>query len=550
MAEVASAYVTLLPSAKGFAAGIQGQIGGDLTRAGRKGGTDYGTGMKAGVAGIATKVFAPLAVAAAGLGLGKILGDSVTAGSDFEQALGGADAVFKKDAAGIKKSASDAAKDLALPKTAYLKLATVLGAGLKNKGLKDVAGQTKNLISLGGDLAAQYGGSTQDAVAAISSLMRGEADPIEKYGVGINETAVNAELARKGLKGLTGSALDQAKAQARVDLLFKQSKDAMGAASREAGTYAGVNGRLSASWEDIKTGIGSALLPGLTDLSSWFFTKGLPAVKEFGGWVKDELWPALKDGYETIRPGLERAQDIILGAFGGDSKDAMKTFGDVITQKIIPAVATFTNVYLPVLATNLRTIIEVVKTIYATFEFWRTVVEKVTTFIIDAFVKVTGFAADMLDGLSVVPGFGWAKDAADKLRGVSEQAAAVKEAINGIPRERRIKIIADVSMPGRITLPTGDKVNVGLRAKGGPVKAGSPYVVGERGPELIVPRYNAHVLTNEESFGAASARGGAAIDYYRLGAAVASELRGVALEVGVRETGQAITRHQNQRQQY
>jgi hypothetical protein len=32
------------------------------------------------------------------------------------------------------------------------------------------------------------------------------------------------------------------------------------------------------------------------------------------------------------------------------------------------------------------------------------------------------------------------------------------------------------------------------RARGGPVKAGKPYVVGERGPEVVVPRQNGTVL--------------------------------------------------------
>lgn len=32
------------------------------------------------------------------------------------------------------------------------------------------------------------------------------------------------------------------------------------------------------------------------------------------------------------------------------------------------------------------------------------------------------------------------------------------------------------------------------RATGGPVKAGRPYIVGERGPEVMVPKVNGHIL--------------------------------------------------------
>lgn len=44
----------------------------------------------------------------------------------------------------------------------------------------------------------------------------------------------------------------------------------------------------------------------------------------------------------------------------------------------------------------------------------------------------------------------------------------------------------------------------GARAAGGPVTGGLPYLVGERGPEIIVPRVNGHVIPNHQLGGAAS----------------------------------------------
>ena len=37
------------------------------------------------------------------------------------------------------------------------------------------------------------------------------------------------------------------------------------------------------------------------------------------------------------------------------------------------------------------------------------------------------------------------------------------------------------------------------RAQGGPVQAGKPYVVGEEGPEVIIPRSDGNVLSNDDS---------------------------------------------------
>lgn len=40
--------------------------------------------------------------------------------------------------------------------------------------------------------------------------------------------------------------------------------------------------------------------------------------------------------------------------------------------------------------------------------------------------------------------------------------------------------------------------NVMYRAEGGPVSSGSPYIVGEQGPELFVPRYSGAIVPNHE----------------------------------------------------
>lgn len=43
----------------------------------------------------------------------------------------------------------------------------------------------------------------------------------------------------------------------------------------------------------------------------------------------------------------------------------------------------------------------------------------------------------------------------------------------------------------------GDQVSDMMRAKGGPVDANSPYIVGEEGPELFVPRYSGSIVPND-----------------------------------------------------
>jgi len=51
---------------------------------------------------------------------------------------------------------------------------------------------------------------------------------------------------------------------------------------------------------------------------------------------------------------------------------------------------------------------------------------------------------------------------------------------------------------GLFSIFAGALIRGNMRAEGGPVKKGEPYVVGEKGPELIVPSESGNVIPNEE----------------------------------------------------
>ena len=85
--EVGIAYVTLIPSAKGFASKMQIELSGDIARGGTSAGTIYGdklttsagSRMKSGASKMfsALKVAGPLAAVAAGAAIGKVLISSI-----------------------------------------------------------------------------------------------------------------------------------------------------------------------------------------------------------------------------------------------------------------------------------------------------------------------------------------------------------------------------------------------------------------------------------------------------------------------------------------
>ena len=59
----------------------------------------------------------------------------------------------------------------------------------------------------------------------------------------------------------------------------------------------------------------------------------------------------------------------------------------------------------------------------------------------------------------------------------------------------------------------GDALFAGFRAEGGPVNAGSPYVVGEEGPELFVPRSSGSIVPNGAMGSSGGGSGGVTVNY-------------------------------------
>lgn len=218
---------------------------------------------------------------AAGAGLAALAGFGIAAGdaaSQAEQAMGAVDSVFGNSADTIHNFADAAADAVGLSGTQYRELASVFGAQLSNMGTSadELVGTTDDLIGLGSDLAATFGGSTADAVGALSSLLRGERDPIEQFGVSIKQADIEAQKAAMGLDGLTGEAERNADMQATLALLMDQTSAAQGQFAAEADTAAGQQERMNAQWQNAIAELGEQLLPimvaaagALAGLAQW-----------------------------------------------------------------------------------------------------------------------------------------------------------------------------------------------------------------------------------------------------------------------------------------
>jgi hypothetical protein len=197
------------------------------------------------------------------------------------------------------------------------------GSGLS---LEDTTDKTKDLVRLAGDLAATYGGPTSDAVRAIGALMRGERDPIERYGVSLKQVDINAQMLADSKNGLVFASEKEAAMNATLTLLYEKTTDAQGQAARESDSYAAKMAELQARMTDAQATIADALLPALVLVSEWFIDV-LPDIQKFGEGLVGALDdPEVKTAIKNMQTALGNLGLTIGTLFGSTETDEAKGF--------------------------------------------------------------------------------------------------------------------------------------------------------------------------------------------------------------------------------
>lgn len=388
MREVGAAAMPIIPTFDGIKANLEKGVTGPLGRAGTESGRRFGDNAGRSLTSSLsrhTKRAALLAAgtfAGAGIAAIKYGSDAVGLAADLEQSVGAVDTVFKKSSDQIHGWAKTAATDVGLTRNEFNELGSLIGTQLRNGGtaMTRLAPKTKKLITLGADLSSMFGGDTREAVEALSSALKGERDPIERYGVSINEAAIKAEALSAGIVKAKVSSFDlkqatlkmgiaqanfnkqvkehgrdsieaakaeatlgaatkkfnevsagkvdeltaQQKQQATLALIYKQTADAQGNFGKESDTLAHKQQVLRSSMENIKTEIGTALLPAMSDAADFLLEKGVPAFQDFSDWFGDKGVPAIQDFAREIRPLAEELVPAVGSALGVVA-DALKT---------------------------------------------------------------------------------------------------------------------------------------------------------------------------------------------------------------------------------
>lgn len=242
----------------------------------------FGDKMKGIAKGIGT-AFATAGVAIAGMAT-KLAIDGVKAYSDFTETTSKVNVIFGKNAKAIQEWSKTAATSFGQSQTTAMNAASDFATFGKSAGLqgKELVKFSKKLTVLSSDFASFNNTSPEDAIIAIGAALRGESEPIRRYGVLLNDATLKAKAMDMGLYNGKGTLDMSAKVLASYQTILDQTTDAQGDFTRTADGLANGQRTITALWDDAQITIGEALYPAIKDMVNFLTSeKGQKMIKDF-----------------------------------------------------------------------------------------------------------------------------------------------------------------------------------------------------------------------------------------------------------------------------
>lgn len=316
--------------------------------------------------------------------------------------------------------------------------------------------KAQKLQALAIDIAAGSGKSLEAVTNALAKAQEGNTASLGKLGVGLSTTA---------LKTLS------------MDEITKKLADTFeNQASVKAETFQGKMDRLKIAFDEGKETVGSFILDAITPLVTVFVERVVPVLQTLGDSIGRNFKAPLQD---------------VQGFIVNFMIPALQSIYNFVRDYIAPILV---NIFRPALEGLLGAFNSVRRAINEN--------EADLQPLYNLFRAVAGFVRD-----NVAPAIGTILKAAFDVLGVALSAiirslssvvnffddviGKVREFINLV---RANPIVSGIS--GLI-----DRVFGGGRASGGPVNAGTTYLVGEKGPELFTPGISGNIIPNNKISG-------------------------------------------------
>ena len=311
--------------------------------------------------------------------------------------------------------------------------------------------EAQKLQNLALNIAAGTGKDLGAVSEALGKAYDGNLGALKRLGVGIDDSIIKSK--------------DFDAAAAALALTFKDQ------ATIQAETFAGKMDRLKVAFDEGKETVGSFILDAITPLVTFVTESVIPMIQEFSTEMGENLAPVFTDFSVFFKESLI---------------PIIKAWWEFLTKTVIPGIT--------------KTVEPIIKGLFKAFDSIATAIknnEENLTPLYTLFVTVAGFISKTLaPALGTV--LGAALQVVGKLisgliTGFGKLVGLINDVVDGIKAiinlVKNNPIVQGIS--GAISSIFG-----GGRAAGGPVNAGTTYLVGEKGPELFTPSNSGNIIPN------------------------------------------------------
>ena len=254
----------------------------------------------------------------------------------------------------VNEFAKNSARDLGMSKQSALDAAAGFGVYANSAGLagEEFANWSTNLVGLSSDLASFYNTTPEEASAAIQAALRGETEPMRKYGVMLDDNTMRQKAFEMGLIKSTKEALTpQNKVLVANQLILEKTSVAQGDFAKTSGGLANQGRIITATFENLRTTIGTALLPVVTQLATTFgkflsdpaFEKGVTNIANGIGLLATNAvsyLPQVFTVFQNLFSFLQNNQGVVVAILGTLGL-AVASFAITAILPLLPIIATF-----------------------------------------------------------------------------------------------------------------------------------------------------------------------------------------------------------------
>ena len=302
--------------------------------------------------GLRTGMTAFAGIGAAAAGFVALAKPMVDMASNVNEAMSKNKQLFGESAKAVTEFAETAAENLGLSRRETLIAVGDFGALTSAMKMTEEEGShmSMRLVELASDLASFHDTGVDQALTALAAGLRGENEPLRKFGVLLDAATLKTKALEMGLIENTKSALDPAnKALAAYEVILQASIDAHGDFQRTSDGLAGQQKKLTAQFADLQEAIGQALLHVFRDFTSFLVSTAIPNLQKFVDVAKDEgFLVALDKAGDAIARWQLGNWDEILGLGGAFFKeliDDISFLGDSINNVFVGLGDSFANMW-------------------------------------------------------------------------------------------------------------------------------------------------------------------------------------------------------------